>query len=334
MIYMTISDVSLSISDNIDSSEIDILLIEGFSMLSYAAATEPFRAANMLSQKLLYRWRHVTPNGEPAFASNGASVTADGSSATASTADKILVVAGGDPTLFDDARTFAWLRRNVRRGAMLIGVSGAPYLLARAGLLDGYRATIHWEHQPEFCEAFADAVLQQTLFVIDRTRVTCAGGIAGLDMAVELIAREHGRILAARVAEWFISTHLRDAGGQQRSAIGARYGVSSQPLLKALTLMELNIEEPISRTEIADQSGVSLRQLERLFALHLASTINRFGRDLRLDHAAHLLRSTDLPLAQVSAACGFVSIAHFSRTFRKRHGLPPATMRQRSRSSD
>jgi transcriptional regulator GlxA family with amidase domain len=325
---MTDTDISLSISDMQPGCAIDILLIDGFSMLSYAAATEPFRAANILSGQPLYSWRHLTPSGDPATASNSASLAADGHCSAPSGADLIMVVAGGDPTAFDDSQTFAWLRRAERQGATIVGISGAPFLLARAGLLHGYSATVHWEHQPEFREAFPDVALQQTLFVFDRKRVTCAGGMAGLDMAVELIARVHGRSLAARTADWFISTHLRDASGQQRPTIGTRYGITSQPLIAALALMEHHIEEPLSREAIAQQTGVSLRQLERLFARHLSSSMNRVSRDLRLDHAAHLLRTTDLPLAQTSAACGFVSIAHFSRAFRARHGVAPGALRQ------
>lgn len=325
---MTKNDISMLKSDMQKCRAIDILLIDGFSMLSYAAAIEPFRAANILSGKSLYSWRHLTPLGDPAAASNGAIIAAESDCSSPSVADIIIVIAGGDPTLFNNNKTFGWLRRADRRGASLVGVSGAPFLLARAGLLSGYRATVHWEHQPEFREAFPEVALEQTLFVFDRTRVTCAGGIAGLDMAVELIAYDHGRILAARTADWFISTNLRDAGGQQRAAIGTRYGVTSQPLIAALALMERHIEEPLAREFIAQHAGVSLRQLERLFAQHLSSTMNRIGNELRLDHAAHLLRTTDLSLAQTGAACGFLSIAHFSRAFRSRHGVAPGAMRR------
>lgn len=331
---MSESDIFLTHRDTGHPCTFDILLIDGFSMLSYAAATEPFRAANLLSGKTLYRWRHVTPSGQPAIASNGAQLVPDGSCTAATRAAMILVVAGGDPSDFDDPRLFAWLRRVARTGATLVGVSGGPFVLARAGLLAGYRATVHWEHQPGFKEAFPDVALEQTLFVMDRARITCAGGIAGVDMGVELIARSHGRTLATRAADWFISTHLREAQGQQRSAIGMRYGVQSAPVQAALTLMETHMEEPLSRHQIALRTGVSVRQLERLFARHLGSTINRTAIGIRLDHAAHLVRTTNLALAQVSAACGFVSIAHFSRAFRARHAWTPGQMRKAYRLGD
>jgi transcriptional regulator GlxA family with amidase domain len=325
---MTESDISLTLNDRERPTRIDVLLIDGFALMSHAAATEPFRAANILSGRTLYAWRHVALDGQSAFASNGLRLAVDGGCCTKPDPDLVIVVAGGDPTRFAEPRALAWLRAVARRGATIAGVSGGPWLQAQAGLLDGRAATIHWEHQPAFREAFPRVTLRPTLFVIDGPQVSCAGGTAGLDMGVELIARAHGRALARRVADWFIGTGERPAAASQRTGLAERYGVAHPPLLRALAHMEARIEEPAGRAAIAQVAGVSVRQLERLFAGQLGTTLGRAYLAMRLDQAAHLVRSTPLSLAEVAAATGFASTAHFSRAFRARHGQPPLALRR------
>jgi transcriptional regulator GlxA family with amidase domain len=326
---MTNSDTPLLLSDRHAPFNIDVLLIDGFALMSHAAALEPFRAANTLSGRALYCWRHLSVDGVHARASNGLVLTVDGGPDSQTTADLVMVIAGGDPSRIAQPAVLGLLRRVARRGAIVAGVSGGPWVMARAGLLDGRTATIHWEHQPAFSEAFPRVDLHPSLFVIDGTRVTCAGGTAGLDMAVELIGQAQGRAFAARVADWFISTSRRSGEGSQRFGIGERYGVVSRPLLDALAIMEAAVEDPVDRATLAREAGVSLRQLERLFAAQLGSSISRTYLAIRLDHAAHLLRGTQLTIGEIAVACGFAGTAHFSRTFLARHGLAPGALRRK-----
>jgi transcriptional regulator GlxA family with amidase domain len=162
------------------------------------------------------------------------------------------------------------------------------------------------------------------IYVIDRTRLTCAGGTAGLDLAIELIERDHGHDLAVQVSEWFIRTEPRPAAGAQRMSLRERYGIRSDPLLKALARMEATIEDPEDRTSLAKRAGVSLRQLERLFATYLGKSIRSAYLDIRLDYAEMLLRKTAMQVTEVGVACGFNSTSHFSRAFRNRFGYPPS----------
>jgi len=307
---------------------IAFLLINDFALMSYAAAIEPLRAANMLSGRELYRWRHVSVDGEPAQASNGGRVLADNRVGDEVHFDTVMVCAGGNPALFDQAPTFAWLRELARRGVRLGGVSGGPWILARAGVLQGYRATIHWEHLPAMAEAFPNLELRRTLYEVDRDRLTCAGGIAALDMMVELIERDHGHALAAAVAEWFLRTELRSGSAAQRMEARERFGVSNEKLLRALAYMEANLEDPASKQRLADVAGVSIRQLERLFAQHLGATPTGHYLDIRLDRARTLLRQTTLSVMETAMACGFVSPSHFSRAYRTRFGKSPKDERK------
>jgi transcriptional regulator GlxA family with amidase domain len=307
-----------------------LLLIEDFALMSYASLIEPYRAANVLAGETLYRWTHVSIDGAPVRASNGASVAADQAVGRPLACDTLFVFAAGDPASFHDTATFAWLREIARQGSVVAGVSGGPYLLARAGLLDGYRATIHWDHRPDFSERFHQIDVEPSLYVIDRRRVTCAGGTSGLDLAIELIEREQGHGLATRVGDWFIRTQPRAADQPQRASLRERYGVNNDRVLKVLARMEATVEEPDSRQALARMAGVSLRQLERLFATHVGESLNEAYRRIRLEQAIQLLNKTGLSATAVALACGFKSSSHFSRAFKARYGVSPVQGRRQT----
>jgi transcriptional regulator GlxA family with amidase domain len=309
--------------------KLGLLLIDGFALMSYASVIEPFRAANVLAGEELYRWTHVSVDGRPVSASNGASVLADQAVGGLVKCDTLFVFAAGDPAAFNHKKTFNWLRQLARAGVRLAGVSGGPYLLARAGLLDGHRSTIHWSHQSSFIDTFPMLTLEPSLYVIDRMRVTCAGGTAGLDLAIELIEREHGHILAGQVSEWFIRTELRSAGMSQRLTLRERFGLSDDRLIKVLVEMESRVEVPASASELSEMAGLSLRQVERLFRDVLGEPINRRYLRIRLEKAAELLRNTGMSLTEIGVACGFQSSSHFSRSFKDLFGHPPSSFRRR-----
>lgn len=313
--------------NDIASTRLAFLLTDGFALMSYAAIVEPFRAANVLARAPLYRWSHVSVGGGPARASNGASIIADGAVGDAIDCDILFVFAAGDPAAFDDAATFAWLRALARRGVAIAGVSGGPFLLARAGLLAGYRAVIHWEHRAAFLDHFPDHALEDGLYVIDRQRISCAGGAAGLDLSIDLIERAHGHDLAAQVSDWFIRTEPRGADRPQRLSFRDRYAVRDNRLVRVLARMEASVEEPVGRADLARLAGLSVRQLERLFRAQLGTGVGAMYLRIRLDQAAQLLRSSGMSVTEAAVACGFQSASHFARAFRARFGVRPSAAR-------
>ena len=307
---------------------VGFLLVPGFALMSYAAAVEPLRAANQLSGQVLYRWWHAAPGKGPVAASNGVAIIPDFTPKDAAAADLVFVCAGGNPATFDDRATFAWLRKLARQGVTIGGISGGPYILARASLLDGRRATLHWEHAASFHEAFPQVDVVPSLFVLDADRITCSGGVSALDMMVALIARDHGHDLAAAVGEWFLLTHIREGMGPQRMDLRHRLGVSDENLLAVLRAMEANLESPKPRGDLARLAGVSLRQLERLFRDRLGRGMHAHYLALRLDRARQLLRETSLPVLDVALATGFGSASQFSRAFARSFGEPPSRYRE------
>ena len=309
------------------AATIGFLLVPDFALMSYAAAIEPLRAANLLSGKTLYRWWHAAPSGEPVTASNGVAVIPDCGTRTEKPANIVFVCAGGNPATFADKTTLAWLRRLARKGTKLGGISGGPFILARAGLLDGRRATLHWEHMPAFREAFPQVTVVPSLFEIDGNRITCSGGISALDMMVALIERDHGRPLAAAVGDWFLHTHVREGYGPQRLDLRYRLGIADEKLLRVLGAMEMNLEQPLARTELAKRAGISLRQLERLFQTYVGHGIHHHYLWLRLEHARRLLRESSLPVLDVALATGFSSASQFSRAYAQIFGEAPSKTR-------
>jgi transcriptional regulator GlxA family with amidase domain len=325
--------MNLPIRDNPRCGEpirLALVLIEGFALMSYAALVEPFRAANALAGREVYRWRHVSLDGAPVLASNGATFLVDQGLEAAVAAGIVIVFAGGDPRRIAASGLSAWLRRQDRSGKLVAGVSAGPYLLARAGLLDGRRATIHWDHRDVFEHDFPKVAHEEALYVIDGRHVTCAGGMAGMDLAAELIRQTpapDAPDLATRVSDWFIHPEPRPADRPQRPGIGQRYRNAGQRVLTALAAMEAHLDEPLSRSTLAEACATTIRQLERLFVREVGEGIASHYLRLRLDRAAHLLRTTGLPVTEVALACGFSAASHFSRTFRARFGVAPSKAR-------
>ena len=307
---------------------IGFLLVDGFALMSYSAAVEPLRAANALAGHDVYEISQLPVVGAQSVSSSGAVVKATTHLGERVDFDLIIVVAGGDSERFSDERVFHWLRHLARRGVIMGGVSGGPVILAKSGIMAGRRMTVHWEHAEAVAEFSPSLLLERSLYVIDRDRLTCAGGMAALDMMHALITAHHGPAFARRVSDWFVHTEIRPAGGPQRAGAIERYGTSNRPVLEAIELMEDHIADPLALSQLARLSGLGARQLNRLFHDKLGRSTMGFYRDLRLDKADALLTQSSLSITQVALAAGFATSAHFSDSYRRRFGRSPSQRRQ------
>jgi transcriptional regulator GlxA family with amidase domain len=303
------------------------LLLPRFAMLAFSAAVEPLRAANLLSGRELYTWRILSADGRPAVCSNGAMVSAEGGPTDDAPYDTIVVCGGVDAHRFQDAATLAWLRASARRGAQVGAISDGSFVLARAGLLEGRRCTIHWNCLDAFMETFPDLDVKRELYEIDRNRFTCSGGTASLDLMLGMIENDHGHGLAVQVADQFLHDRIRANDDRQRLSLRVRVGAAHPKLLEAVQLMEDNLEEPLSRMELARRIGVSSRQLERLFQKYLGMTPSGYYVELRLLRAHMLLSHSSLSVMEVGLACGFVSASHFTKRYRERFNRTPRLTR-------
>ena len=307
---------------------IGLLLVPGFALMSYASVVEPLRAANLLAGEDLYRWVHVSPGPAVVTASCGATVPATAKAGDRLKLDLLLVCAGGNPASFRDRTTLSWLRKLAAEGLRIGGVSGGPVILARSGIMDGHQMTVHWEHAPAVAEAFPNVMLTRSIYIVDRNRLTCAGGTAPLDMMHALIAERHGADLARRVSDWFMHTDIRPSQSAQRASLSQRYGVHDAKLVAALELMESHTGEPLRRSETARRIGLSTRQLDRLFSEKMQRTFAGHYRQIRLERARDLLRQTAIGITEIALACGFSSASHFTRAYRESFGVTPAMERK------
>ncbi|PXW70315.1 AraC family transcriptional regulator with amidase-like domain [Loktanella sp. PT4BL] len=298
-------------------------LMADFTMLSFAAAIESLRIANRTAGKELYSWIIVSEDGNEISCSNGCVFRVNHGLDELERDDTIMLCGGIDVQKATTKRLLNWLRREARRGVTVAGLCTAGYSLAKAGLLDGKKATIHWENQDSFAEEFEEVQLTKSIFVVDGNRITTAGGTASIDLMIKLIADDHGEELANAVADLQIYSAIRTDQDTQRLSIPTRIGVRHPKLSRVIQMMEQNIEDPISPAILARDVGMSTRQLERLFRRYLARSPKRYYMELRLQKARNLLMQTDMTVINVALACGFASPSHFSKCYRSHYDTTP-----------
>ncbi|MDN5842497.1 MAG: GlxA family transcriptional regulator, partial [Alcaligenaceae bacterium] len=271
------------------------LLVPNFTLIGFASATEPLRMANMACRDARpYHWVTISGDGGPICASNGVIVQPDNSIATAPQLDALFVCGSNPVPHHIESIHLDWLRGLAHKGTALGGICTGSYWLARAGLLNGYRCTLHWEDADRFLADFRHIVVSTRIFEIDRDRYTCSGGIAPVDMMIGLIGLQPGdKDLAAAVAELMVCERIRSSGDAQRIPLRQRIGTGQPKLIEAVSLMESNLEEPLRADEIAHYVDVSPRQLERLFQEHLKCTPGAYYLELRLLRARQMLLGTE-----------------------------------------
>jgi transcriptional regulator GlxA family with amidase domain len=310
-----------------DTQCFGFILVPGFALMSYASAVEPLRAANLVAGRTIYDVVHLSTDGRAVASSGWASVECRQLLDNKKTFHTLFVCAGGNPADWNHPEIHAALRQYARKGVRIGGISGGPYLLAAAGLLNDCDFTIHWEHAPALMEAFPDLEPRQARFVIDRNRITCGGGVAPLDMMHALIAERMGADFARRVSDWYLHTAVAEPADPQRGSAAERFGTFHAALLTVLEKMEATVEQPLSRAAIAALVGISTRQLDRLFAKHVGASFLDTYRHMRLRHARRLLKQSPLSISEVAFASGFSSAAQFSEAFKQVYGKTPSRFR-------
>jgi len=298
------------------------LLLPGFSALGFISALEPLRVANRFRPGL-YQWRVLSLDGGAVLASNGMSVNADAGLEVLPPGARALLVAGFEPLKAYSGALRTWLRKVAGEGGTLGGIDTGAFVLAEAGLLGDARVTLHWEATSAFKERWPAANVTQELFEIDDRLITCAGGTASIDLMLDLIAQAHGSDLAMEVSEQFVLGRIRPRQDHQRMALASRFGTRNKKLLHVIAAMEQHTETPLTSSALAASIGVTRRQLERLFQVHMHSTPSHFYLVLRLDKARQLLRQTALSVTEVSIACGFELPSYFARCYKGRFGRSP-----------
>lgn len=318
-----------------DQRRLGFLLLPEFSMISVVSALEPLRGANRQLGFPAYGWTLYGTGAGPMIASNGMAIATAGGMPDLirdlKYLDVLFVCAGLQTDPPERAGITAALVRAARAGVTLGSLSAGAFQLARAGLLDGYRCTVHWEFQPAFEEAFPEIDCTSGLYVIDRDRWTGSGGITGLDMMLHMIERDHGGELSRAVGNQFQVDRIRNAAIHQRPGQLDRIDSMPSVLQKAINVMMANIENPLKMEEIANLAGLNLRRMERLFKSQLAEAPAQFYRGLRLERARELLMHTELSTLEIGFLTGFSSSSHFAMAYTRKFGVRPTDTRRTSR---
>jgi len=314
-----------------------LLLLPEFSNFGLAAVTEPLFVANWLSQDALFEWRTISDDGKPVRASNGGVVPVDGDLALAAGCESLFVLASFDParTARSRART-RWLKRIARTGAELVGIENGSLALAEAGLLDQHAAAVHWDNLAGFQELFPKIRIAQSLFSFSHNRVTCAGAAAILDMMIAWIAQHADAQTSSEVARHLLlnaGRALRHADlrpGDPRYRLGDPPFTQDSVVARARTIMQSHIDDPLPCEAVAQQVGLSLRQLERRFKQQLGQTLHSEYMLVRVEKAHQYLQQTALSVTEVSALTGFTSVEYFSKVYRRVFGVLPSKDRRQS----
>lgn len=305
--------------------EIELMIAPGTTLLIVAAVIEPLRAANRVLGRSAFRWKVTTPDGAAARTETGVPIASDGRFAPEGAAPLFVAASYNVDRLYGAPLIRAL--GAARRRPYIAGLEAGAWLLARAGLLDGRRATTHWEDLEAFETAYPEIDVVADRFVIDGPRLTAGGALPTMDLMLELIRRSHGYPLALEIAKLIAYDPARP---EQAPSLG-RLVAGDARVAAAVAAMESHVEDPLSMAQIAEQAGIGLRQLETLFRRTLGEGPKAYYLALRLGLARRMLIEGRRPALEIAGAAGFNSPAAFSRAYRARFGESPAGTRRRMR---
>ncbi|HAB37861.1 MAG TPA: AraC family transcriptional regulator [Rhodobacteraceae bacterium] len=304
------------------------VVVPRFNVTTLITMIETMRIANYLASEPIFSWDIISFDNETIIASNGMKTIVRTDLENLPSADFIFVLGSWGTEHYDNRSLTAWLRKRARAGESICGVELGCYIIARAGLLDRKPATTHWSWLSGFRESFDRVDVQESLFTIKGKIITCSGGLAGVDLMLRLIEKTHGSSFSGEIADQMLHHPIRNANSPQRSTMG-RSTKTMLPLVReAMTMIEENIEEPLSVPELAKTLEVSQRQLERQFKKHVGCTVVQFGLLRRLQNARLLLISTSLTVREIATASGFNTLSHFAFSFGKFFGRRPSEYRE------
>ncbi|HEY9100738.1 GlxA family transcriptional regulator [Chitinimonas sp.] len=313
---------------------IGILLLPGFAPGELGLLLDVVAEANQLGGDALYGVRLLSMDGAAVSNSQGRPQSVDDRWDSEAALPYLFVAARTLPAQLDgNDPVVAALKRYAQHRSLIGAWHAGPFWLAAAGLLNGCRATAHWSLLERLNERHPQVIASSSLFEVDKDRATCGGGVAVAELLLHLVARQHGTELAAAISENLLLERIRGRDDRQRIPLQNRLGSNQPKLVQAVTLMEANLEEPLTTDEIAQHVCVSRRQLERLFKQHLGRVPSQYYLELRLNRARQMLRQTSKSIIQIGLSCGFSSGPHFSSAYRNYFNVTPREDRQRGQVS-
>lgn len=306
------------------------LMFPGFPMACLTQAIEPLRAANEISGSSAFAWVLLAETSDPVRSSAGVVFMPDRRLDRAGALDQLYLLAPPDAG-FALARSPATIRRLDREGLVLGGFSGGVFPLARAGVMGGYRASVHWCYDNAFSAEFPAVTAEGAVITRDRRRFTAAGAGAVFDLMLRLIEEQLGAGIMTEVACWFQHPQVRADHARQKVPVQGAPATSdalARPIREALRLFDSHIEDPLRIPQVADAVEMSPRHFERLFKRETGQSPLRYYRMLRLSKARQRVLYSDDSLSEIAAATGYPRAALMARDYAQAFGLTPRNDRK------
>lgn len=313
--------------DPIEPCKVVVLVVPKYSQLTLAALIEPMRMANTVSGRQLYHWTLCSDGRERVDSSSGFALAIGADISEIETCNALFVLASYDPRDFASRRVLAFLRKMARGGAFIGALDAAPYILAAAGLLDGHRATTHWDDLEDFRDRYPRIDVVPERYVVDRQRATTSGSLPSFDFTLDFIRQRHGLALAMNVSGNFLYDRAQPGSEHQHMIATSALGARHPKITKVIELMEQTLQAPLTIDALAESVGLSERSLLRRFRAALGVSPHQYYRELRLEVGRRLLYNSDLSIAEIALACGFDSRGSFTRAFKDAFEKPPSEYR-------
>ncbi len=312
--------------------EVQFVLLQNFSLVSFAGAVDALITANLILPNL-FRYSTVGVGSQLMKSDLGIDVSTDVELVPTSVRDntdqqfQILVVCGGYRCSLQEAPALSdYLKAADNRGVQLCSLWNGAVHLAHAGLLNDHKCAIHPENHAFINEFFPKVMLSKNNFYVSEERASCAGPVSAIEMMLGIVSQNAGENIVRAIRE-IISC---DKQPEHQDSTPLQFNDNNalpSSLKEILQLMRNNIEEPLNFKEISHLVNLSTRQVERLFQNHFGTTPSRYYLGIRVDYARQLLMQSQKNILDVALASGFVTTSHFSTCFKKIYGISPKEAR-------
>lgn len=307
-------------------TRLGFLIFPGFPMACLTSMIEPLRAANEIAEKTAFNWKVVSEDGKRVEASAGVWFEPDVSLDGCDDVDHLFLLSGPSSRFAQPTPSDGKLRKLARHGVVIGAVSGGVFPLARSGLLEGHKTSVHWCYEAAFGAEFPHIEATEDVIALDRRRMTASGAAAAFDMSLHLIEKELGGGVATEVACWFQHPLMRGQGVIQRKptiAAASTDDMLPQVIRNAVELFAENLEDPINIADVANAVGLSVRQLERLFYKSTGNTPFHYYKALRMQKARQLLHYSKDSMTQIALSVGYSSVSSMSKNYISVFGISP-----------
>ncbi|MBD9646971.1 GlxA family transcriptional regulator [Ensifer sp. ENS09] len=314
--------------------EVSVVILPESSIMSLASVLDPMRAANRISGRDVFRWRLLSADGKPVVLTCGVPIAVEGMLHPPLAGDALLVIGGFNLDRHASKKFIGALQECSRHFDIVAGIESGCWLLGRSGLLNGRKATAHWEELEDFSQAFPELAVLGDRFVVDGKFWTSGGASPTFDMMLHWITQRLGSALALDVASIFVYDQTHNAADVQPYVSLGRIETRDPKLAEAIRLMERTLERPLTIAALTKRLSISQRKLELLFARGLSTSPGAYYLRLRLQFAHRLVRDSATPIREIALRCGFDSLSAFSRAYSREYGMSPLKMRLARRGAE